>query len=219
MGSNWLWLAIGAVIGWIATQFGVLLKDVLKRWLLKRAIVSELRQIYEEAGQTWTNLARSLQIYSLGGIAPSLPLPISNRVFTANYDEAQLVFTRVQRTTMMLIQNYVNSVNTGLIDLTSRTNRIGDAIASCEECSGEWERYGSMLRALMRNVAELRWMSNYYLRRPDFPVLEADGEEIEKYRRFVDKAGDELDRIAASVKDLTLEGFKRSSPRECDPPA
>ena len=84
-------------------------------------------------------------------------------------------------------------------------------------------QYGSQAKERIRKVIEeykvlfekeafITWDKAYELSKPY-------RKEIEKYRRFVDKAGDELDRIAASVKDLTLEGFKRSSPRECDPPA
>jgi len=218
MSSNWFWLASGAVGGWLASQFGVLLKDVLRRWWLKRAIVSELRQVYEEAGRIWVSLSRSLQMYSLGGLDPGLPLPLSNRVFVANYDDAQLIFTRVQRVTMILVHEYVGQVNAGIADLILRTNRIGDAIADGEECAGDWERYGSKLRAVMRNVAEVRWMSNYYLRHSDFPVLEDDGEEIEDYRRFRDSAAAELEKIIASVRGLELDDFKSSVPKERKPP-
>lgn len=64
----------------MATQFGTLLKDVLRRYLLKRAVVSELRQVHEESRRVWTSLARSLQIHALGGVDKALPLPLSNRV-------------------------------------------------------------------------------------------------------------------------------------------
>ena len=38
MANNWLGLAAGAAIGWVTTQFGTLLKDVLRRYLLKRVV-------------------------------------------------------------------------------------------------------------------------------------------------------------------------------------
>ena len=96
MDNNWLWLAAGAAIGWVATQFGTLLKDVLRRYLLKRAVVSELRQVHEEARRVWTSLARSLQIHALGGVDNALP-PLSNRVYAGHYGEALLLITRLCR--------------------------------------------------------------------------------------------------------------------------
>ena len=97
MENTWLWLAAGAAIGWMTTQLGTLLKDVLRRYLLKRAVVSELRQVHEESRRVWTSLARSLQIHALGGVDNALPLPLSNRVYAGHYGEALLVFTRVRR--------------------------------------------------------------------------------------------------------------------------
>ena len=208
-----LWGLGGGVVGWVIASVRDVASDLVRRHLLKRAVVSELRQVYDESDRLWQSLARSLQMYSLGALDPALPLPISNRVYTGHYVEALLVCTRVQRTTLELIHKYVDAVTAGIEDLTSRTRHMGDLVARGETSPGDWERYGSMLRALMGNVAEVRWMSGYYLQRPDFPVLDHDGVEVEAYRRNRDFYRAEILNIIASVKGLTLEDFENSAPR------
>ncbi|MEN1929203.1 hypothetical protein WCE37_09440 [Luteimonas sp. MJ250] len=210
MENNWVWLVAGAVIGWVGTQFGTLVKDVLRRYLLKRAIVSELRQLHEESRRVWTSLARTLQIHSLGGVDPSLPLPLSNRAYAGHYDDALLVFTRVQRTAMALVHKYVDEVNLGIEDLRASIKQLNDSHHRQEYDGPGFERFGLRLQAVMGNAAEVLWLTNYYMTRPEFPVLEADSPELEAYQKYVDSYRDECKSIIASVTGLTREDFEHA---------
>ena len=98
MDNNWLWLAAGAAIGWVATQFGTLLKDVLRRYLLKRAAVSELRQVHEESRRVWTSLAADPRAGRRGqraaAVEPGLCEPLRRgaaRVHPGTADRGELI--------------------------------------------------------------------------------------------------------------------------------
>src|SRR5690554_4410003 len=184
--EKWLWLSAGAVIGWFATQFGHLISDVIRRYLLKRAVVSELRQIHEESRRIWTSLARSLQIQSLGGIDNSLPLPLSNKAYSSYYGDALLVFTRVQRIAIELIHKYVEEANAGLIDLRHTINRLNDNYYESGLDELQVTRFGHKLKAIMSIAAETMWYTNYYISGPDFPILETGDSRLEAYQKYVD---------------------------------
>lgn len=208
--EKWLWLLAGAALGWIATQLGHLFSDVIRRYLLRRAVVSELRQIHEEARRVWTSLARSLQIQSLGGIDNSLPLPLSNKAYSSYYGESLLVFTRVQRIAIELIHKYVEEANAGLAELRHSIHRLNDL--HCERGLDEAsiQRFGHKLTATMSIAAETMWYTNYYIARPDFPILENSGPWLEAYQKYVDSYRDELKNIVASVAGLTRDDFERA---------
>lgn len=215
--EKWLWLSAGAAIGWIATQFGHLASDVVRRYLLKRAVVSELRQIHEESRRVWTSLARSLQMHSLGLIDNSLPLSLSNKAYSNHYGEALLVFTRVQRIAIELIHKYVEEVNSGLVDLRSSINRLNDDYYESTLDQVQLVRFGHKLKSIMSISAEIMWYTNYYMSRPNFPILETSGPQLEVYQKYVDSYREEIEKTIASVKGLTREDFEKAY-RPSSPP-
>ena len=216
MDTSSIWVGLAALGGWLLGQLGQLSADVGRRFLLKRQIKSELVQIVEECDRVWISSSRSLQICALGGIDHHVALPISDMVFASQYADASLVFTRVQRTSMEMIHTYVKTVNRRLENLEAIISGAADASRSEEPLELHRKRYHSALRALMMTTAMTRWGAVYHLRRPDFPVLEPDSEDMDSYRAYLDEREADLDHTEKSVVGLTLEDFKSHARKERD---
>lgn len=211
--EKWLWAAGGALLGWIASQFGTLIVDYMRRRWFKRHIVGELVQLHEDTERTWLAYTRSLQICALNGVDNAHPLPLSNKVFQNYYPQALLVFSRVQRTAMELVHSYVDQVNVGIAELRDMGRRLYDSHAHGEMSDVDHDLYESQLRAQMHTVAHARWMIGYYLQRQTFPEIENEGEHVAAYRRYCDNVEDELGNIMRSVKGLTRADFERFAPK------
>lgn len=207
MTENWLWLTGGAILGWLVSRFGDVLRDVGRRWLMRRAVLSELVELDDRASQVWMSLARSLQLHSLGTIDGFATLPITHRVFEAHYSDAMLVFSRVQRAAIEMIHSYVDQLNIILDELRQIARSASDRVADGESASALGKRFGDKLEAGLVTAAQLQWMVRYYRTRPDFPVLEKDGEYAQKYRDYLVEIRGEIAAIEESAKGLTLADF------------
>lgn len=213
MEPTWLFTGLAGLGGWILGEFGQFASAEVRRLRLKRSIVSELHQIIEETDRVWLAFARSLQIASLRGIDNNLPLPISGMVFASHYGGASLIFTRVQRTAMEMIHSYVTATNQRIAKVQSIVEEAGDISDRGESVEHHWKRYKSALRAAMMTARQTRWYAVYYLKHPDFPILEPEGEQSNEYRAYLDECEGELDRTEKSTSTLTIDDFRNSSQR------
>jgi hypothetical protein len=208
MEEKYVWAIGSAVLGWIAAQLTAVWRWWAARRWLRRAVLDEIRQIYDELERIWATYARALQVHGCRGVYPGLPLPLSNTIYTHHFKDAALVFTRVQRESIQMIHGYVVALNDGARDLKNLVDEIRAKDARGERLSdADLDLYGRNLRGLMEMIGNLRWNVHHHLSNPLFPIMDYGTETHERYLKHVEEVRRQIDEIAQSSGGLRREDF------------
>lgn len=203
MEEKYLWAIGSAIAGWIAGQVTLVWKWWIARRWLRRAILDEIFQIYDETERLWAIYARALQVHGCRGVDAGVPLPLSNVLYANHYKDAALVFTRVQRISIQMIHAYVVALNDGAIDLRRLVDEVRVKDARGETLSeADLDLYGRNLRGLMASVGGLRWHIHHHLTNPLFPIMDMGTETHERFLKNMEDVRDDIEKIAASAEKL-----------------
>lgn len=200
-----LWGLGGAIVGWIIGNARALAEDIGRRYLLKRAVVSELDELRTSAETTWRNLSRTLGLAALGGTDDFASLPLGSPLFDAHYPDAMLVFTARQRLAIQQVHGTVVEVNSLLADVYRRAADMADAVARGDSVEVPMGRYKTKVRALMTTIAQAHWLAGFYLRTSGKTALRDNKQETQHYEAFMRSMSSDLDQIERSAVALGRE--------------
>jgi hypothetical protein len=194
--------------GWFLGQLTAVAKLLYNRFVLRRAIREEVADLHDGgAVRVWMALGRSLQLHVVGGVDPSLPLPLKNEVYRLHYKEALLALNRYQRKELEMLHQYVEEANGAIQRLKEANIKIHELHDNGESIKREAERYGDALKLAMRAAAEVQWHAKLYINHPVLPDLTPMSPEHKAYVRFVESVEKEIATIEQNAKGLTKEQF------------
>ena len=198
--------------GWMLAQVAAVAKDYVYRRYLRRAIIDELRQLYDELKIQDQIYSRTLQIAGSKdhGMERGAALPLSNFIFSNHYKDAALAFTRTQRTALQMIHAYIRVLNDGAERFTALTDSIYEKVRREKKTDpADFEVFQEMLRDQFRLVQTTKWHIHHYLTHPLFPELDPLTETHEEYLKFVEGIEGCIADIEASGQSLPRERFEK----------
>lgn len=193
---------VSAFIGWFFGQGS----DLFREWRVNRRLKKNLENELEDI-QVWLHtlhlqLARRIQIYSLQGIEPDLPMEIANPIYRNYYKDIFHKLTRQQRNSFDIIHQLIKNFNS-FIDVMRKV--LSEAV---ENPSKEnIERWGNVLKTQYLNLRELSWHISYHLENKDNPKLDIYGKTHKEYLKNLQQHEKDLQMLIDKAKKLDRNDF------------
>ncbi len=149
-------------------------------------------------------LARALQIYSLNGVEPSIPLKLTHPIYTNFYKDICHKLSREQRRSFELIHESINSFNENL----DKQKELIDLFTK-EPIDKNLELWGNNLKAQYLNLREIAWQIHYHLNNKENPKLEIFGDTHKEYLQALQGHKNDLELIIEIAKNLNPEKFNK----------
>ncbi len=189
---------VSVFVGWLLGRG----TDLFQLWWnnrrLKKALIIELEDLLDWFHKFHLQLARALQIYSVKGVEPSIPLKITHPIYTNFYEDICHKLSREQRRSFELIHEQINAFNENLerqIELINTFSR--------EPNDTNLELWGNYLKAQYLNFREITWQIHYHLRNKKNPKLEVYGDTHKEYLQALERHQNEMNMIIEKAKILT----------------
>lgn len=201
---------VSVTLGWFLAQGSDLVKGWISNARLKNSLLQELEDLKEELKRTSLIYERKLQIYSLKGIEPSVPLKLSNYFFNNYYKDIFAKLNREQRLSYQLIHSHISSLNKGFDELARVTSKCQESSRSKVVKGSDTnsiEKSGSYIIAQYKNVMDVLWHIEHHLRNPRKPDLSLFEKTHDNYLQFQTEVDKNINDIIAKAKDLQREDF------------
>lgn len=202
---------ISVFVGWFLGQGSELIKNWVTTFRLKKSLLIELEDVRDELRRTAAIYERKLQIYSLSGIEPSVPLPLSHYFFQNYYKDVLNKLNREQRLSYQIIHAHVSSLNEGFLELSKITaeccNVAKHRVAEGPR-SSPVAKWGDYVIAQYKNVMDTIWHIDHHLRNPNKPDLSLFEKTHDNYVKFTDDINKRVAEIIQKAKKLKRENFE-----------
>lgn len=199
---------VSVVVGWVLAQGTTLVKEWMGGCRHRRGLVTELGDIAEELRRMVMIYRKHLQMYAVGAMDASIPMPMSNLYFRQYYKDAIHRLNRAQRMSYQLIHNWVSSLNAQNEEFGASSDKLyrglqGAGLDSVRKTIDAW---GESIKPIYENARYLQWHIDYHLKHPRKPELEHGGDANIAYRKFAIALPKEIDQIVREAKAMGRQG-------------
>lgn len=209
MDEKILLVLISALVGWFFGQGSELFREWRTNRRLKKALENELEDIQVWLHTVHLQLARTIQIYSLKGIEPNLPLNLTYPIYENFYKDICQKLSREQRKSYELIHGLNSSFNERI---KSMQIILETAIENPSE--ENIEKWGNILKTQYLNLREISWHISYHLKNRNNPDLDIYGKTHKEYLKNINKHRKDLQLLIEKAKTLDRNDFMKKLDEE-----
>lgn len=203
---------VSVFIGWFLAQGTAFVKDAYLGWKLKKALLLELSDIFDQLHRSEMVYHRQLQISALRGIDPSVPLPVPNLFFRQYYKDVFYRLNRSQRLSYQLIHGTIDTLNSENDDFLKFTKETVEALNQSKDeaaFSRSLSLWSERVSALYRLVQGAKWYIQFHLKKSKNPAFDIRGAMHESYLKYVANVDEEIKKIMEGAKSLKREDFEK----------
>lgn len=200
---------ISVILGWFLGSGTKYISEILFNLRLKESLLEELSDIKDELERTCIIYKRKLQLHSIQGFEPTIPLEINNYFFTHHYKDIFTNLNKEQRLSYQLIHTHITSLNKGFDELTKVTSSsfklIKDKIEKNENTTNH--KYGDYISAQYKNTKNTLWHVNYHIQNSKKPAISLFKTAHSKFISFQEELDMEIKNILSNEQNLTKADF------------
>jgi hypothetical protein len=212
---------VGVITGWALGQGTTLVRDYRTSLRLKKGLLQELEDVYEELLGTKLGYGRSLQHYALNGIEPVTPQKLSNLFFKQYYKDVFSKLNREQRLSYQLIHQTIDSLNASREALEKFTRATVERTRglSDDEKQAAVEVWGTKIKTQYVMTYDAIFYVDHHLRNQKHPKWGFGGKTHKEYLQFCEMVRKEIDAvIKAAAEKLTREDLEKVFDEKHFPP-
>jgi len=196
---------LSVFVGWFLAQGTGLINEWWQTRKIKKALLTELKDIRNKLSMSEYNCVRLLHLYARRRLEGTSETPLTNHIYSKFYSDISFKLNQNQRTSLEMIHGYIPTLN--------KTNDfiIESAIAFTKEKNDKnFEIWGRALMGRFLDIRKLIWHIDYHLenqKNPEYKDIILMTHKGFSEAREQDEAL--MEEIMEKAKSLNVEEFER----------
>lgn len=201
-----------AMVGWLLAQVSAELRSYLHRRKVRKALLSELSDIYKDADRRLKLYERKLQLFGAKGLDTGGEVAIRNPIFEHYFKDVVLSLNQAQRLSYKMIDGLIRESNANSVAfnaLTDQLRKIASESNSSKAFVADYARWGDLAKAGYFSAAIIKWHSEYHRENKKSPELKGGDQTHKKYLLYLEDVQQKINLIIESGTTIPLTNFEQ----------